>query len=68
MADAADYGNEQAEYLLQVALARRKAASTSATSAECCEDCGVPIPNARRLAVVGCETCIDCQSLRERCV
>lgn len=35
-------------------------------SAEDCESCGVAIPLARRLAVPGCQTCVDCQSLRER--
>nr|WP_312231682.1 TraR/DksA C4-type zinc finger protein [Pseudomonas sp.] len=34
-------------------------------SAEECESCGTDIPLARRLAVPGCQTCIDCQSLRE---
>lgn len=31
-----------------------------------CEDCGEEIPEARRAAVAGCRTCIDCQGLRER--
>ncbi|UQY33802.1 TraR/DksA C4-type zinc finger protein [Pseudomonas fulva] len=35
-------------------------------SAEECESCGTDIPLARRLAVPGCQTCVDCQSLRER--
>lgn len=34
-------------------------------SAEYCDECGVPIPHARRLAVAGCQCCFDCQSLRE---
>lgn len=34
-------------------------------SAEDCESCGVDIPQARRLAVPGCQRCVDCQSLRE---
>lgn len=34
-------------------------------SAEDCESCGVEIPLARRLAVPGCQTCTECQSLRE---
>lgn len=65
MADVADYANDQAEYLLQVALNRVPAVS-QAFSAEYCDDCDVPIPEKRRLAVPGCATCIDCQSLRER--
>ncbi|WNF45833.1 TraR/DksA C4-type zinc finger protein [Pseudomonas sp. SG20056] len=35
-------------------------------SAEYCDGCGVPIPQARRLAVPGCQFCVDCQSLLER--
>lgn len=34
-------------------------------SAEDCDSCGVDIPQARRLAVPGCQSCVDCQSLRE---
>ncbi|MFJ3259862.1 TraR/DksA C4-type zinc finger protein [Pseudomonas sp. NPDC086581] len=34
-------------------------------SYECCGDCGVPIPEARREAVRGCTRCIDCQSIKE---
>lgn len=37
----------------------------SATHCEA-EDCGAPIPEARRKAVPGVQHCIDCQQLRER--
>ncbi|MFS1540017.1 MAG: TraR/DksA C4-type zinc finger protein [Candidatus Phlomobacter fragariae] len=30
-----------------------------------CEDCGKPIPEARRIASPGCMRCVDCQSLWE---
>lgn len=30
-----------------------------------CEDCGDPIPEARRKAMLGCVTCVRCQALRE---
>lgn len=65
MADAADMGNEQADYLLEVALARRPVVQPYTVSAEYCDDCGVPIPGARRVAVPGCVTCVDCQGYRE---
>ena len=29
------------------------------------EDCGEPIPAARRLAIAGCRFCIECQIQRE---
>ena len=35
-------------------------------SAVACVDCDEPIPLARQQSVAGCETCIDCQGLRER--
>jgi phage/conjugal plasmid C-4 type zinc finger TraR family protein len=34
-------------------------------SATECESCGIDIPEARRKAVPGCQTCVDCQSLME---
>lgn len=65
MADAVDRGNEQAEYLLAVALHKRAAAGRTGVSAEFCEDCGEPIPAKRREMVKGCVTCVECQGLRE---
>lgn len=35
-------------------------------SAEECYSCGVEIPQARRLAVPGCQHCVDCQTVLER--
>lgn len=35
-------------------------------SLEWCDGCGMEIPEARRLAVPGCERCIDCQRDEER--
>lgn len=65
MADEIDRANEQAEYLLQVALQRRLPRA-SKPSAEYCVDCDDAIPVPRQLAVAGCETCVACQGLRER--
>ena len=67
MADLIDTANEHADYLLQVSLEQHQRRTAGhATSAEFCESCGVDIPEARRAAVLGCQTCIDCQQLRER--
>lgn len=38
----------------------------NAVSAEYCEDCGDPIPEPRRVAVPGFQTCADCQERKER--
>ena len=58
---------EQAQRLqderLQHAIANR--VQYQGESAEDCDSCGVEIPQARRLAVPGCQLCVDCQGLRE---
>lgn len=49
------------------ALARwREQQSGAAVSAFECVDCGEPIPQARREALIGCQTCVSCQAERER--
>lgn len=70
MVDLVDMASEVAAIHLAEALHRQqRAGNTSAVSAEFCEDCDEPIPQRRREAVPGCQTCIDCQGLREvRCV
>lgn len=65
MVDVIDVANDQADYHLQVAL-QRHVRSVNKPSAQFCEDCDEPIPEARQLLVAGCETCISCQELRER--
>lgn len=37
----------------------------SAVSATHCEECGEDIPDPRRAAVPGCQTCAECQSVIE---
>ena len=50
-----------------VAGVRRKLAEQAAKpSAEECEECGDEIPQARRLAVPGCQLCVYCQEKLER--
>ncbi|MEX3777815.1 TraR/DksA C4-type zinc finger protein [Pseudomonas sp. MYb118] len=65
MTDVIDIANDQAEYFLQVALARRQR-PTCAVSAQFCEDCDEAIPLLRQQKVAGCATCVSCQELRER--
>ena len=66
MADIVDLANDYAEECLQRALEQRRIAATNAVSAEFCVDCDEPIPELRQQKAIGCETCIDCQALRER--
>jgi len=65
MADIADIANDHAQYLLDNALLRR-APAAALPSAETCEDCDEPIPLLRQQSIVGCQTCVPCQTLRER--
>ena len=65
MADIVDLANDYADALLQRALEQRRHASGCAVSAEWCVDCDEPIPLLRQQTIQGCETCVDCQRLRE---
>ncbi|MGH8435874.1 MAG: TraR/DksA C4-type zinc finger protein [Pseudomonas sp.] len=67
MSDVVDTANEHADYLLQMSLQRHQRRTVGqATSAEFCADCDEAIPPLRREKVQGCQTCVDCQQLRER--
>ncbi|NWF13644.1 TraR/DksA C4-type zinc finger protein [Pseudomonas reactans] len=66
MADDIDRANDQAQYLLDVALQRSRPIPSSRVSAQFCEDCDDPIPLLRQQTIQGCQTCVSCQGLRER--
>ena len=65
MADDIDRANDQAQYLLDVALQRCRLAPSSRISAQFCVDCAEAIPLLRQQTIAGCQTCVDCQGLRE---
>lgn len=66
MADVVDVASEHAEYLLQRQLEQhQRRAAAPAASAEFCVDCDELIPALRREKVPGCQTCVDCQAVRE---
>ncbi len=48
----------------EIQRARRQLAAGE--SAEECDECGAPIPEARRKAIPGVRLCIDCQSAHEK--
>ena len=50
------------------ARARMPAGATTDDSAEDCALCGEPIPERRRAALPGVQTCIACQSRRDQAV
>jgi phage/conjugal plasmid C-4 type zinc finger TraR family protein len=71
MSDIFDRASEQEALTLAHALREQErragiTGKTVADSAEICEDCDEPIPQARRAAIPGCQTCIECQELREK--
>ncbi len=63
-AEIIDQANELAQQRLDQAIQVHRI-NRNAVSAEHCEECGDTIPQARRIAVPGCQTCADCQSLIE---
>ena len=65
MADIADLANDYVEEFLTRALVQRQRNLSAAVSAEFCVDCDEPIPLPRQQAIQGCETCVECQQLRE---
>lgn len=68
MADIADFANDLVLERVDQALAARRIAAKLALAAhsfQFCEECGEPIPEARRVAQPGCTHCVDCLSLVE---
>ena len=61
MADEGDRGKAMEEEHLRRALSNRKRVEAAGESRTHCEDCGEPIPEARRQAVPGCRRCVTCQ-------
>lgn len=57
--DTIDTASELEELQRQAAIQAHRI-NRNAVSAEHCEDCGDPIPDARRIAVPGCQTCVSC--------
>ena len=69
MTDVFDRAQEREEEMRQDALAeqaRRAHGHAPRVSAERCQMCDQPIPEGRRLAVPGVQTCIACQNDVER--
>lgn len=65
MPDDLDRAQEITETLLADALAAQQRKMPKGKSLAECEDCGEPIPEARRRAMPGCRRCIECQTTLE---
>lgn len=65
--DELDRASELEQKQTQMALTKHFQANKSklVISAIHCENCDDVIPEARRLAIQGCQYCIHCQSLKE---
>lgn len=57
---------DQIEDSLKDAVSAARAAMPKGEGLEECEECGEPIPEARRRALPGARTCIVCQSARDK--
>jgi len=60
--DAADLANEVAQERLDRILQSRPQQAAGISAAECVE-CGFDIPEGRRDAIQGVQTCVDCASV-----
>ncbi|MFC2970642.1 DksA/TraR family C4-type zinc finger protein [Azotobacter bryophylli] len=57
---------EQIESSIEDAVQRARSQLTTGESLSHCEECGEPIPQARREALAGVRLCIACQSERDK--
>lgn len=53
---------DQIDASIHDAVKRARESLPAGESAEHCEECGDPIPEARRIAVPGVEYCVKCQT------
>lgn len=61
-----DAVQEQIDSTIDDAVLRARRALHHGTSAEFCEECGEPIPQARREALPGVRYCIGCQQAHDQ--
>ncbi len=66
MADFADIAAAREAEIRADALAARRSAPAPGATAKECQECGDPIPEARRKAQPGCTRCTGCQEYYDR--
>jgi len=66
MSDYCDQSAAAGDMLYKVALKNARTTMCDDIEYLYCADCGEEIPRARREAVHGCSTCVQCQAIRER--
>ncbi|MFD3302310.1 DksA/TraR family C4-type zinc finger protein [Aquipseudomonas alcaligenes] len=57
---------EQIDSSIEDAVARARSQLPQGESLSHCEECDVPIPEARRQAVPGVHLCVNCQAAHDR--
>jgi phage/conjugal plasmid C-4 type zinc finger TraR family protein len=57
---------DQIEDSVRDAISSARARMPAGDGLDDCEECGEPIPHARRRALPGARTCVGCQSLRDK--
>ncbi|HDX8954171.1 TPA: DksA/TraR family C4-type zinc finger protein [Klebsiella michiganensis] len=60
-----DAVQEQIDSTINDAIARARNELSSGESNKFCEECGEPIPEARRRAVAGVKYCVKCQQEKD---
>lgn len=60
-----DAVNEQINSTIEDAIARARGEIPRGESLDECEECGAPIPQARREAIPGVRLCIHCQKEKD---
>ncbi|WP_236849229.1 TraR/DksA family transcriptional regulator [Chania multitudinisentens] len=63
--DELDYLQAEVDARLHRQIEQARWLPARPVSAFVCEDCGVPIPDKRRLALPGVQCCVDCQTINE---
>lgn len=61
-----DAAQEQIDATVKDGIARAKSRLGNGPSRSHCEDCGEPIPEARRQALPGVRLCLPCQAARDQ--
>ena len=59
-------GQEQIDSSIEDAVARARSQLPQGESLSRCEECDVPIPEARRQAVLGVRLCVNCRAAHDR--
>ncbi|EAA1210262.1 conjugal transfer protein TraR [Salmonella enterica] len=66
MADYADIASEYEETIVNESIERiRSLCKSNGTGSDLCLDCGISIPEKRRLIFPDVKTCVSCQEIAE---